>query len=265
MGNVRLIGVVATAVVAIFWLWHLRDPHNTRLPFGSTDLTSVQVQLGKLPPDERALVESYVKRSHGDVLPPKFADPDNPLTARTFGEAIALEKRWQEKHKIEQAAADARSAARDAEFTPLRAVVQASVVKRELLSPAEIEARRNPDAGAATPDAAKRALPSSEPTVFAVTIALENLEDSDVLELKGDLHANDRDAYLPLQLCWIDLDERQTVSVRGRREIVCANPNRGVSAGEADFINDPPGRFTLVWEPRHIRLRNGTVLDVKGL
>ena len=61
-------GLVAIALLA--WFAHgLRDPLRTALPFGTTDLSSVQVQLRRLSPADRALVEAYVRRSHGDVLP----------------------------------------------------------------------------------------------------------------------------------------------------------------------------------------------------
>ncbi len=46
-----------------------RDPYRTKLPFGSTDLSSVEKQLARLSPEDRKLVEDYVKRSKGDVLP----------------------------------------------------------------------------------------------------------------------------------------------------------------------------------------------------
>jgi len=131
MDSARWIGVAAAAVVAVFLIIHLRDPHRTALPFGSTDLTPVKAQLDKLPDNERELVEEYVQRSHGDVLPLRFADPDNPLTARTFGEAIALERQWRDKQKVVQAGADARLSDRERELAPLRAVVSATVAKRD--------------------------------------------------------------------------------------------------------------------------------------
>jgi len=266
MNSARWIGVGVAAVAVIFLLLYWRDPHHTALPFGSTDLTPVAAKLAKLPPNERELVEEYVQRSHGDVLPPRFADPDNPLTARTFGEAIVLERQWREKQKVMQASAVRRTSEREDQLAPLRAVVTATVAKREMLSRREIEARRHgePAPGIAT-DAygAKRALPSDVQNVFAATIALENQGDSDVVELTGAVMAKDPDAPLPFEICWVSLDERQDVPVRGRREVLCANPDRQADAQQAAFIEDTRGRFAVTWEPRHIKLRNGTVLDAK--
>jgi hypothetical protein len=117
-------GLVAIALLA--WFAHgLRDPLRTALPFGTTDLSSVQVQLRRLSPADRALVEAYVRRSHGDVLPAKFADPDQPFTARTLGEAIALEKAWDVRRDAKDAEAARRQAERDAAMAPLRDAVEA--------------------------------------------------------------------------------------------------------------------------------------------
>src|SRR5579859_2891403 len=138
MDSIRWIGVGAAAVALIFLAQYWRDPHHTALPVGSTDLAPLQAKLAKLPPNERELVEEYVQRSHGDVLPARFADPDNPLTARTFGDAIVLERQWRDKQNVQQASAARRSAERADELAPLRALVTANVAQRELLSRREI-------------------------------------------------------------------------------------------------------------------------------
>src|SRR3954470_15241381 len=91
--------VVLVGAALALYLWR-GDPHHTKLPFGTTDLTSVEKDLRKLPVTERALVESYVKRSNGDVLSQQFADPEDALTARTFSEAIALQRKWEAKAKL---------------------------------------------------------------------------------------------------------------------------------------------------------------------
>jgi hypothetical protein len=266
MDSVRWIGVAAVAAIAVFLLLHLRDPHNTALPIGSTDLTPVKAQLEKLPPNERELVEEYVQRSHGDVLAPRFADPDNPLTARTFADAIALQRQWRDKQAVVQAGAAARMSERDGELAPLRAVVSASVAKRELLSQREIAARREnrADPGVGT-DAygAKQALPSDVQNVFAVTVALQDHEESDVVELTGSLMAQDRDAPLPFQVCWISVDEQTFVPASSRRDVLCANPEHQADAQQRALVEDTHGRFTLTWEPQHLKLRNGTVLNAR--
>jgi hypothetical protein len=63
-------------IVSMFVVYRCgSDPRRTRLPFGTTDLSSVQDALSKLPPEERELVEDYVKRSRGDVMPAALGDP----------------------------------------------------------------------------------------------------------------------------------------------------------------------------------------------
>lgn len=215
-----------------------RDPHRTALPFGSTDLSSVEKDLARLPADERKLVEDYVARSNGDVLPAQFADPDDPLTARTFGEAIELQRDW----KARQAVADARAAElgaqRDARLAPLRALVGARVVKSEV---------RQSDA-AAHP-------------VFITRVRVDNLGDEAIVALTGSLHARDREAVLRMDLCWIDLGHQGVLPARGHVEFDCGNPARGVSDQQQDFVRNPAGRFEVVWEPHRIKLASGRELD----
>lgn len=197
----RILGVLLGAA-ALFYAAHwLRDPYRTALPFGSTDLSSVDAALRRLPAADRALVEAYVKRSNGDVLPAKFADPDNPLTARTFAESIALERTWQEKMRQQQAVADAHAAERDAAMAPLRAAVSARVAKREVLTRDEYDARLSGGAPPFGANSAKVGHASDSAGVFVITVAIDNHADADVVALQGSLEAKDRDSYLPLDLC----------------------------------------------------------------
>lgn len=247
-------GLVAIALLA--WFAHgLRDPLRTALPFGTTDLSSVQVQLKRLSPADRALVEAYVRRSHGDVLPAKFADPDQPFTARTLGEAIALEKAWDVRRDAKDAEAARRQAERDAAMAPLRDAVEAGVARAEVLARGDLYAARDPSAPA-TP-----ASPGEQATVFVVTVSLHNLGGRTITGVQGSLEARDREAWLPLNLCWVDLGGRGPIEPASRVEIRCANPNRHASAQERAFIDDDSDRFTLVWNPRRVEFADGSSLD----
>ena len=259
----RVLGLVAGVIVLLFVASVLRDPHRTALPFGSTDLSSVESALRKLPADERALVESYVKRSNGDLLPAQFADPDNPFTARSFAEAIALEKRWQDKMRTQQVVADARAAERDAAMAPLREAVSARVARSEVITRDEFDARRMParqPSDSASPKAAHRADGAG---VFLVTVVIDNHTDVDIVKLQGTLEAKDRDSYLPLQLCWLDLNEQRPIAAHSHTEIACGNRNFIASAKEQDFVADPPGRFSVEWKPKLVKLSDGKVLRSK--
>jgi hypothetical protein len=258
----RILGLVISAAVAIYVFQMLRDPHRTALPFGSTDLSRVEGSLRKLPADERALVEEYVKRSHGDVLIPSLADAESPLTARTFGEAIALERKWQIKMSAQKSVSDSRAADRDRTMAPLREAVSASVAHSEIVRRDEFSKRdlmQTPQSASG----AKRGYRVDDSPVFVVTVAIDNHGDDDIVELKGSLQARDRDAYLPVDLCWVDLNLQHTIPARGHTEITCANPNFIAGASQRDFIADPPGRFTVVWEPKLVRTSDGKVMQTK--
>ena len=140
----RIFAFLVGIAIVVALIHYGRDPHHTRLPFGSTDLSSVESDLRRLPADERALVEAYVKRSRGDVLLPSMAEPDDPLTARTFGEAITLQRKWQVKMHAQEAVAATRAAERDRAMAPLRDAVTARVARREILTRDELNERQSP-------------------------------------------------------------------------------------------------------------------------
>jgi hypothetical protein len=248
---------ILIGIAIVFALVHYgRDPHRTRLPFGSTDLSPVESSLRRLPAEERSLVEAYVKRSNGDGLLPSMADPDAPLTARTFGEAIALQRRWNERMRAQEAVAATHAAERDRAMAPLRDAVSARVARREILTRDELNERQSPGylQGAHRVD--------TDP-MFVITVAIDNHTDADIVALQGSLQARDRDAYLPLDLCWVDLNAQRTIAAHSRTEITCAHPHRNAGANERDFVADPPGRFTVTWEPKLVRLGDGKVLETR--
>lgn len=242
---------VGIAVLAGLLIYRT-DPRNTRLPFGSTDLSPVAEQLAKLTSEDRLLVESYVKRSNGDVLPPAWADPDNPLTARTFGEAIDLQRKWNEKHSVELEEQAQRMAERQAHFEPLRAMVQASVSQADILTKNEYQALMHPEI-----DPKRYAVDRSP--VFVAHIRIENLGDTSVIELQGSLKAVDsqKKSFFPTSICWIST--QQEFAPYSETEIICASER--ASADQRDFVEDDNDRFEVQWEPKHIKFANGRELD----
>lgn len=217
------------------------DPHRTALPFGSTDLSSVQAELARLPDEERALVEAYVKRSNGDVLTAQFADPDDPLTARTFGEAIELQRAWIDRMEVDEARMAQLRTERDAQLAPLRAIADARVIKAQIV-------------GA---DGSLTGVGGN----FVTRIRIQNRGNEAIVGLSGSLKARDRDEYLPLDLCWIDLGSQQTLAAGASTEFDCGRGTGGASDQQRAFVENPPGRFTVEWEPRHIKLASGRELD----
>lgn len=252
--NLRTILTVLVIGSAVFMLQRLtNDPHDTKLPFGTTDLGSVQKALAKLPGDERALVEDYVKRSRGDVLPTKLADPDEPLTARTFAEAIELQRAWEAKKKVLDARIAELNAQREARLAPLRAVVRASIVKAEIITRNEYQARSNPQFYQ------QPYRVDTSPT-FITRIRVQNLGNEPIVELQGSLQASDNQAYLPMDLCWIDLGSDQTIPTAGTLEFNCGHDYRGASQQHRDFVERPEGRYEVKWEPKYVKLASGQEL-----
>jgi hypothetical protein len=245
-------GLLGAAVLASWAVWR-HDPLHTALPFGTTDLSLVQAQLRRLPPAERALVEAYVKRSNGDVLPAKFADPDQPFTARTFADAIALEKAWHLKHGEIEAETARREAERDAAMAPLREAVEAGVVRTGVVAPRDLAVPPDPSAPV------EQAPASDGDGVFVVTVSLHNLGSRTISAVEGSLEARDREAYLPLDLCWIRVDT--PIEPASRAEIRCGSASRRVSDQQRAFIDDDAGRFTVVWNPKHVVFADGSHLD----
>lgn len=237
----RYLLLILAIGVLFFGYRHSRDAHGTALPFGSTDLSTVQTELARLPDAERVLVEAYVKRSNGDVLPERFADPDNPLTAHTFGEAIELQRAWVEQQKVEDARMAGLRAERDAHLAPLRAIADARVVKAQILAADETSAGSGGN--------------------FVTRIRVQNLGNESIVGLSGSLKARDRDEYLPLDLCWIDLGQQEALAAGASTEFDCGGSRGGASAQEHAYVDNPPGRFTVEWEPRHIKLASGRELD----
>jgi hypothetical protein len=253
----RTVFAILAICVAAYVLYRGNDPHRTSLPFGTDDLTTVQKQLAKLPKEERTLVEAYVKRSRGDVLPPKFADPDVPLTARTFGEAIQLQRAWEAKMKLVDARVAEIRAQREVALAPLRATVNASVIRAEIITRNEYQARKDPSFN-------QRAHRVDDSPSFLVSIRLDNTSDEFIVGLRGSLQARDSEAYLPMDLCWISFeDDGRPIPPHGFRDITCGHDYRGASKQQQDFVANPKGRFNVEWEPKYVKLGNGQRLEAK--
>ena len=250
----RIFGVLVVVALLGYAIHRSRDPLRTALPFGTTDLSSVEFALEKLQPGDRELVEAYVKRSNGDVLTVKFADPDEPFTARTFADAIALEKAWTVKRGEQEDAATSRQADRDAAMEPLRDAIEATVTHAEILSPRRLAESADPDASV------KHALPSDDATVFAVTVSLHNAAGKTIVGVQGALEASHGDTALPLPLCWVNVGARQPIEADGRIEIRCGNPARQASAEARAFIADSSG-YAVTWAPKSVLFADGTRLD----
>lgn len=232
------------------------DPYRTTLPMEVADLTPIQPALDKLPPEDRELVTDYLKRSNGDVLPEQFADPDAPLTARTFAQAIALQKDFRVTMAAQDKEAAARRAVREAAMQSLRDVVGVRLVKRELLTRAEIFAM--PSATGSV----KRANPGSpnDPLIQVMTYRVSNRSARTVAAFSGSVKIPGK-GLMPAADCWID--ERASLEALASREVRCGNTNRGANDEEREAVTRPMSEITLVWNPAEVTFADGSVLKAQ--
>jgi hypothetical protein len=242
-----LIWIALIALVA-FGARCSRDPLRTELPFGSTDLSSVEDALAKLAPEDRARVEAYVKRSNGDYLPAGMGDPDMPFTARSFAEAIELEREWEARQAQEGVAQAARDAERERALAPLREIVSAEIVDARLQNATE------PNGNQAPAGVHKSAPP------LVLTLRVRNHGSQDVVQLAGTLRARDREHPLGLSLCYFEVGPQNVLTAFEVREFDCAH-RQGANEQERAFAEAPTGRFTVEWLPRELKLADGRVLN----
>lgn len=254
--------ILIAAVVAILLTWSvtvLRDVHRVALPFGTADLSSIKPRLDKLPPDERALVYGYVKRSRGDVMPAQFADPDEPFTARTVGEAITLQRKFLKLMAEREVKQQARQAERDAAMAPLREALAIDLVQRELVPAGLVNKTQITDEMRA-----KR--PVDERDVLVTTYRVQNTSDTKILELRAvvdvkRLHKRETD-FLPLDSCYIT--RTQPLEPGQDFEIRCSESRRAASDADRDYVAMAGSELLLVWEPKYIRFENGRELEFKN-
>lgn len=249
----KLLLVIAVLAVALWGARCSRDPLRTELPFGSTDLSPVEASLATLSPEDRARVEAYVKRSNGDYLPAGMGDPDMPFTARTFAEAIELEKQWEVRMAEEAVEQQGRDAERERALAPLRVIVSAEILRASL------------DAGSAESDGSSRGPKQATSPQrgsaerLRLSLRVRNRSARDVVQLAGTLRARDRDSPLGLSLCYFEISAQQPLKAYEVRDFDCVQ-QRAISEQERAFVAGVPGRFTVEWLPREITLADGRSL-----
>ncbi len=246
--------LVVAAIVAIAGGFWSRSPYGTALPWDVDDLSPIQAQLDKLPDEDRKLVVDYLGRSNGDVLPAAFADPDAPFTARTFRQAIALQKDFlvaQGKLDVE---ADARQVAREHLMAPLRKALTVRVVARQMLTEQELYALP------VVATYAKRASAGSdarEKKFLIVTYRLQNVSTHAITSVMGSVSirdASDRE----LAGCWID--HTDALATGSSVDIRCGNVNKAGGSAEVAFVAMSMSALSVLWEPRSLEFADGRKL-----
>lgn len=214
------------------------------------DIATVQPQLDKMPADERQLVLDYLNRSKGDVLLKSLADPDAPLTARTFGEAIKLQREFNAKHAVETAKMDALRAGREAAMEPLRQALQIDLVQREIL-PADQVSGRQPAPGQAINDK----------PVLVTTYRLRNTSVETITQVSGSVTVRavaDPGSLMGLDSCFISRTD--SIEAGQSIEMRCGNLAKRASAVDENYVAMPDSSVVLNWEPQSITFASGKVL-----
>lgn len=227
------------------------DPHATRLPLDLADIPKVQPQLDQLPAEERQLVLDYLKRSKGDVLPPNLADPSAPLTARTFAEAIKLQREFIVTNGVEEARVAEFRAAREATLEPLREALAIEVVKKEITTADEAFGRR-PSPGEPIHDA---------PTLVT-TYRLRNNTAQTITHVTGSVSVrspSDPESLMGIDSCFID----RSLSIQGGQslELRCGDVRKRPGDQAKEYVAMAEDSLLVRWEPRTITFEGGRVLE----
>lgn len=245
--------------VALVIRWGL-SPGRTRLPDGM-DLSSVEPQLRRLSAEEQSLVRDYVVRSRGQYWPTTFNEDDAlPMNARTFGDAIKLQRQLlarQEEYRAEQRV---RDAARDTTLAPLRAVLQLQMVRRELADFGGLYGHPVPPRTAAEP-------PRPREDLRALTRwRVRNVSSRTVASFEGSAKVyGDGPGIefpnLPLGGCYIEHDT--ALPPGGSVEVGCGRGNRGLARDRA-YLALPASALRIDWMPRRITYAGGSELRYDG-
>ncbi len=249
---------IALVVITIWGVATMLDPKSAYLPVGSTNLTSIQPKLEKLSQSDFALVIDYVQRSRGDVLPASMADPDEPFTARTVGEAIELQRKYLAQQAIFEAKDRERRAARDKGLEPLRAALTIQLVKREILP--RTLAVISPDLREAMVKANR--VPARDTEVLLTTYRLENISGRTIESLGASViirKAHRRRNELGI-LADCHITRQDQLAPRATYEFECGNTYKPASSEDQAFVAMPDSEFIIEWEPKMIRFTDGTEL-----
>ncbi len=227
-----------------------RNPMGTTLPLNLADIPKIQPQLDKLTPEDRELVLGYLNRSKGDVLPAKFADPDEPLTARTFAEAIKLQREFKAKQAVNNQRMEGLREARESGMEPLRKALSVDLVKREIVTSDEATGRE-----------ARQGQALNTRPVLMTTWRLINSSGDTITRASGSATVrttSDPNSLMGIAGCYINRSE--PIAIGDIIEIRCGNVNKQAGDAEKEFVNLPESSLIVTWEPQSITLASGKVM-----
>ena len=234
------------AAIAFGWIVYKKTSvQETKLPFGTKDLATVEHRLAKLPTEEARLVRAYVQRSNGDYMP-RRGDPDNDFSARTFGDAIENQREFETRTATQAAK---RKAERDARLAPLLAIAEAEVLSYELVSREAYESHR-----------LGRPAPKSHVfggDVVLSRVRLSNLGEHGIEAIEGSIMARINDNSLPVTLCYFKRKGSEIPTPGDSLDFDCAVRFGGWGR---EVMDADEGSVSIEWEPQYLKLANGREL-----
>lgn len=256
----RWVLVVVFGALALWGVSIMRDPYRTALPLDVSDLSPIQKPLSRLPESDRQLVLGYLQRSRGDVLPPQFADPDEPFTARNFAQAIKLQKQFLERDKVRVAQLKAREAEREKAMAPLRAALGIQMVKREIVSRSDVVGS---PLFSSLPNGRVAKRPIDPRMILMTTYRLSNDSGyTGIQSIKASVTVrkagSSRYDLAYLESCYIS--NAPTIPSGTSIEVRCANLNREAGVAERAYVDMPESDLVIDWEPKQIRFSDGKEL-----
>lgn len=242
---------VLLAVLAFGWRLLPRDPLSTPLPSDPRELDTASRAFERLNLEEKDLVVHYAERSNGQVLPKQFADPEDPLTARTFGEAIELQRAFEQKQASNRAAMEARDRARQEQLAPLREVLTVELVKREIVSRTDFLHRGFPSGAPTTP--------SDDPRVLVTTYRVRNRSSEPIAHYSGNVTVHrvgdPRTGLAARTSCF--LEESTALEPDAERDHSCGDLAKPATHTDEEFVALPQSAAVVTWEPRDITFESG--------
>ncbi len=258
MGNIKtIIGLGGLWICG--WLY-LHRPYATDLPIGTTDLNSVASELNRLSDEDRALVKAYVVRSGGHV-PGAIREVGTDFTAKTFGEAIEIEKKLDADDAKNQKIAQAFQAEREKKLAPLKEIIDLKLLKREIVNRAYIGPIRYILPGETS--ASKVASIKDSENALLTTYQLQNKSSKTISNLeitieilKAKRSANELGI---LAECFIQ-NLGTPLAAYEVREIECSNLGHSASETDHQYVTMPIQDLELKWEPRFIQFEDGKII-----
>lgn len=255
MSPSRIVGILVIVGLLVWGTTLMRDPYRAPLPEGTTDLSAIEAKLKKLPSEERKLVEDYVKRSGGLILPARKADPDTPLTARNVREAIDLQKKFiaynTENEALRRNHQESETAAREERLAPMRNAISIKLIKREILTPEQRSQEQDSTGGA------KKAL--SKNPFIALTFRVTNTTNNEIKSFKTWVTMSKSDATGSSGAASCTLEHNGVLQAGTSVELRCLRTTK-LTDEDLAFVGMPESNLELDWVPNHVVFSNGTAL-----